>query len=63
MKGSRIGKIANRRQVSEKGVGTDSPKSSYTSTYEGIIKIDEREIVHLKRNRPKGNVLELADCM
>lgn len=30
---------------------------------DGIVKIDELGIVHLKNNRPKGLTLELTDCM
>jgi len=57
-------KLLTEAQVSDKGVRDRFPEIKlHKLVNEGIIKIDEREIVHLKRNRPKGNVLELGDCM
>jgi hypothetical protein len=57
-------KLLTEAQVSDKGVRDRFPEILlYKLKEDGIIKIDERGIVHLKRNRPKGNVLELTDLM
>lgn len=57
-------KLLTEAQVSDKGVRDRFPEILlYKLKEDGIIKIDHLGIVHLKRNRPKGNVLELTDLM
>lgn len=57
-------KSLTEAQVSDKGVRDRFPEIKlYKLQEDGIIKIDHHGIVQWKPNIPKGNVLELADCM
>ena len=57
-------KMLTEAKVSDKGVRDRFPEIElHKLVKDGIVKIDDRGIVNLKQNRPKGLVLELTDLM